>query len=156
ASVGRKMLHWCACKFRDRLTAAKIVENGITRRVHFQPEDDYKATYGPLISLVSEKCTNDNAIDVALGRRMEEHRFVIALTFEQVSKQGARHLGAMVMYEASLLNLPAECPRVEKEEHKPRFRTLQTIARQYARNPERFGIVNVWRPKVGADVATLP
>ena len=45
------------------------------------------------------------------------------------------------------MNLPAECPRVDSEEHKTRFRTLQAIASQYRAHPERFGIVNVWRPK---------
>ena len=29
-----------------------------------------------------------------------------------------------------------------------RYRTLLSIARQYRSNPERFGIVKVWRPKV--------
>ena len=47
-----------------------------------------------------------------------------------------------------LLRLPDECPRVEREEHKTRFRTLQAIARQYREHPERFAIVNIWRPRV--------
>jgi hypothetical protein len=34
-------------------------------------EDDYKAVYTPLISLVSENCSNDNAVDLALGRAMD-------------------------------------------------------------------------------------
>ena len=129
------------------LASAKIVENGKAQRVRLKREDDYKATYGPLISLISEKCANDNSIDLALGRPMDEYRFVIALTFEKLSNRRARHLRAMVMWEQTLLNLPAECPRVDFEEHKTRFRTLQAIARQYRAHPERFGIVNVWRPK---------
>jgi hypothetical protein len=80
---------------------------------------------------VSEKCSNENAIDLALGRAMDEYRFVIALTYERLSNRRARHLRGMVMWEEALLNLPVECPRVEKEEHKTRFRTLQAIARQY-------------------------
>ena len=51
----------------------------------------------------------------------------------------------MVIYEPTLLNLPDEMPLVDFEEHKTRYRTLQAIARQYAANPERFGIVKVWR-----------
>ena len=111
------------------------------------PENDYKATYGPLISLISEKCANDNAIDFALGRPMEEYRFVVALTYEKLHDRRARHLRAMVMWEPALLNLPEECPRVDFEEHKTRFRTLQAIARQYRAHPECFGIVKIWRPK---------
>lgn len=137
----------CGDWLRGLLASAHIVENGRSRRVRLMREDDYKATYGPLISLISEKCANDNAIDVALGRPMDEHRFVVALTFEKLNNRRARHLRAMVMWEPALLNLPAECPRVDFEEHKTRFRTLQAIARQYRSNPECFGIVNVWRPK---------
>jgi len=136
---------WCKEKMHGLLASVRVVENGKSQRVRLQREDDYKATYGPLISLVSEKCSNDNAIDLSLGHPMEEYRFVIALTFEQLNNRRARHLRAMVIYEPTLLNLPDEMPLVDFEEHKTRYRTLQAIARQYAANPERFGIVKVWR-----------
>ena len=125
----------------------KVVKDGKARRVRLQREDDYKAAYGPLISLVSEKCTSNDSIDLALGRPMEEYRFVIALTYEQLSDRRARHLRAMVMWEQSLLNLPAECPRFERKEHETRYRTLQAIARQYRAHPERFGVVQSGGPK---------
>ena len=144
-------------RLRDRidgmLASVKIVQDGKLRRVRLEREDDYKATYGPLISLVSEKCTNEHAIDLALGRPMQEYRFIIALTFEQLSNRRARHLRAMVMWEEALLNLPAECPGVEKEEHKTRFRTLQAIARLYRKSPECFGVVKMWRPREVAALA---
>ena len=38
-------------------------------------------------------------------------------------------------------------PRVDFEEHKTRYRTLQAIGKLYRKYPERFGIVKVWRPK---------
>src|SRR5882757_9074413 len=132
------------------LASSTVVENGKSQRVRLIQEDDYKATYGPLISLVSEKCNNDNAIDLALGRPMEEYRFVIALTFEKLHNRRARHLRAMVIREEALRNLPTECPRVDFAEHKTRFRTLQAIARQYAASPDCFGIVKVWRPKLSS------
>src|SRR5262245_59383106 len=141
-----KCCYWCSDRIHGMLASAKVVENGRTHRIRLMREDDYKATYGPLISLVSEKCTNDAAIDLALGRPMQQYRFVIALTFEKLHNRRARHLRALVMYEQALLNLPAECPRVDFEEHKTRFRTLQAIAKQYKAHPERFGIVNIWRP----------
>jgi hypothetical protein len=118
-------------------------------------EDDYRATYAPLISLISERCTNDDSMDLALGRPMDEFRFVIALTFEQLSTRRARHLRAMVMWEQALLDLPEQMPRVDFEEHKTRYRTLLSIARQYRANPERFGIVKVWRPKQVAHEAEI-
>jgi hypothetical protein len=148
-----RMRRRCGDMIFGSLATVKIIRNGKAHRVRLQPEDDYKATYGPLISLISEKCSNDHAIDLALGRPMQEFRFVIALTFEQLSDRRARHLRAMVMWEETLLNLPAECPRVEKDEHKTRFRTLQVIGRQYQKHPERFGIVHVWRPREVAALA---
>jgi hypothetical protein len=83
---------------------------------------------------------------------MEEHRFVIALTFEKLHNRRARHLRAMVMWEEALRNLPRDCPRVDFEEHKTRFRTLQAIAREYAAAPHCFGAVKVWRPKYSSVV----
>jgi hypothetical protein len=138
-------------RITNTLASTRIMENGRSRRVPMMREDDYRATYAPLISLISERCTNDDSLDLALGRPMNEYRFVIALTFEQLHSRRARHLRAMVMWEKALLELPDEMPRVDVEEHKTRYRTLLAIARQYRQHPERFGIVKVWRPKSIAD-----
>jgi hypothetical protein len=126
---------------------ATVVENGRRQRVRLIRDDDYRATYSPLIGLMSEKCSNDDSIDLAIGRPMHEYRFVIALTFEQLDSRRARHLRAMVMWEQELLSLPEEMPRVSFEQHKTRYRTLLAIAREYRAHPERFGVVNVWRPQ---------
>jgi hypothetical protein len=134
-------------RITDMLASVKVTENGQSQRVRLIREDDYRATYAPLISLISEKCTNDDSIDLALGRPMEEHRFVVALTFEQLNTRRARPRRAMVMWEPMLVNLPDEMPRVDIEEHQTRYRTLQAISRLYRKHPERFGIVKVWRPK---------
>jgi hypothetical protein len=138
-----------------RFASVRISENGRNRRVPMIREDDYRATYAPLISLISERCTNDDSLDLALGRPMDEFRFVIALTFEQLNSRRARHLRAMVMWEKALLELPEEMPRVDAEEHKTRYRTLLAIARQYRATPERFGVVKVWRPKLVATEAQI-
>ena len=92
-------------RITERFASVRIVENGRSRRVPLIREDDYRATYGPLISLISERCTNDNSLDLALGRPMDEYRFVIALTFEQLNSRRARHLRAMVIWEKALLEL---------------------------------------------------
>ena len=137
------------------VASVKVEENGVSQRVQRIRQNDYRATYGPLISLISERCTNDDSMDLAIGRPMEEHRFVIALTFEKLDSRRARHLRAMVMWEPMLLNLPDEMPRVDYEEHKVRFRTLQTIAKLYREHPDRFGIVKVWRPRYLSASATV-
>jgi hypothetical protein len=144
---GGRFRRRCDRFLMDMLTTVKIVKDGKTRRIRLQRESDYKATYGPLISIVSEKCNNDNSIDLALGRPMDEHRFVIALTYERLHDRRARHLRAMVMLEETLKNLPREYPKLDFEEHRTRYRTLQEIARQYAKHPSHFGIIRVWRPK---------
>jgi hypothetical protein len=138
-------------RITETVASVKISENGRSERVPLIRDDDYRAAYAPLIALVAEKCTNEGAIDLAIGRPMEEHRFVIALTFEQLDRRRARHLRAMVMWEPMLRGLPDEMPRVDFEEHKTRYRTLLAIAREYRAHPERFGIVKVWRPRnIGA------
>jgi hypothetical protein len=144
-------------RITDMFASATVVENGRRQRIRLVREDDYRATYGPLISLVSEKCTNDDSIDLALGRPMEEHRFVIALTFEQLNMRRARHLRAMVILEPLLISLPEEMPRVDFEEHKTRYRTLLAIKREYCAHPDRFGVLKVWRPKRlhAADLASI-
>jgi hypothetical protein len=131
----------------DVLTSAHVIENGKEQRVRLEKEDDYRAAYGPLVSLVSETASNDHAIDLAIGRPMDEYRFVIALTFEKLSDRRARQLRALVMWEEALKRLPEHCPGVEYAEHKTRLRTLQAVAAQYRAHPERFGVVKMWRPQ---------
>ena len=143
----RKARRGIRARITDTVASVKISENGRSERVPLIRDDDYRAAYAPLIALIAEKCTNDGAIDLAIGRPMEEHRFVVALTFEQLNRRRARHLRAMVMYEPALLDLPEEPPCVDFEEHKTRYRTLLSISRQYRENPERFGIVKMWKAK---------
>ena len=138
----------------DMVASSKVVENGKVERVRLLREDDYKATYGPLISLISEKCSNDNAIDLALGRPMEEYRFVIALPFEKLHNRRARHLRAMVMWEETLRNLPQDCPQVDFEEHKTRYRTLQAIARHNSFSRAARAL-NLTQPAVSMQVRHL-
>jgi hypothetical protein len=152
AETTRRRRRGISERITDAVASVTVTENGRTTRVPLIREDDYRASYAPLISLISEKCTNDDSIDLAIGRPMQEHRFVIALTFEQLNSRRARHLRAMVIWEPMLLSLSEDMPRVDFEEHKTRYRTLLAIAKQYRANPEHFGIVKVWRPKASPGV----
>src|SRR5688572_11312088 len=107
-------------------------------------EDDYRAMYAPLISLISEQCAHAGALEMAIDIERQEYRFVVALTFEQLNAHRTRRLRAMVMYEPMLLTLPDDCPEVEREESKTRYQTLLAIKRQYQTNPERFGVFKIW------------
>jgi hypothetical protein len=108
--------------------------------------NDYRAIYDPLISLIAERCTNEHSLDLAMGRAMQEHRFVIALTYEKLCDIRAQHFRAMVIYEPELLNFPVSPPAFERPEYATRFESLKAIADQYKRNPHIFGIVKMWRP----------
>jgi hypothetical protein len=134
-------------RITETVASVRVSENGTSERVPMIRDDDYRAAYAPLIALIAEKCASDDSIDLSVGRPMDEHRFVVALTFEQLDRRRARHLRALVIYEPMLLTLPETLPRVDYEEHKTRYRTLLSIAKQYRENPERFGVVKVWRPK---------
>ena len=117
--------------------------------------DDYNKTYDPIVSMIAASCSNEGSVDLALGKPVTEHRFVVALTYEKVKDRRMRHFRAMVILEteiAAFLEEPG--PRLRRPEHATRLATLRCIARQYNAHPERFGVVSVWRPATaGASVA---
>ena len=144
-------------RITDMLASVKVTENGRSQRVRLIREDDYRATYAPLISLISEKCTNDNSIDLALGRPMDEHRFVIALTFEQLNTPPRAP-------PARDGDVGADAAQPARRDAARRFRGAQDALPHaagdratYRAHPERFGIVKVWRPKRphAADLASI-
>ena len=59
-------------RITNALASIKVTENGRSRRVPLVREDDYRATYAPLISLISERCTNDDSLDLDLRHLVGE------------------------------------------------------------------------------------
>jgi hypothetical protein len=116
--------------------------------------NEYRAMYDPIVNLVAERCTNSNSIDLALGRPLYEHHFVVAMTFERTCNARSQHFRAMMVSEAELLRFPDSLPSFEREEHRARFATLRAVARQYAAHPERFGVIKVWRHYATAEGET--
>jgi hypothetical protein len=109
--------------------------------------EDYNHTYDPIVSMIAASCSNEGAIDLALGRPVAEHRFVVALTYEKIKDRRMRHFRAMVVLETEIgAFLEEPGPRLRRPEHTTRLQTLRCIARQYQAHPERFGVVSVWRP----------
>jgi hypothetical protein len=108
---------------------------------------DYNHTYDPIVSMIAASCSNEGAIDLALGKPVAEHRFVVALTYEKIKDRRMRHFRAMVVLETEIgAFLEEPGPRLRRPEHTTRLATLRAIARQYQAHPERFGLVSVWRP----------
>jgi hypothetical protein len=113
---------------------------------------EYRRTYDRLINKIAACLANQNSLDYSLGKPMVAHRYVVALTYEKLCDLRSQHFRVMVVREAELLDFP-EKVRVTRPELTTRFETLKAIARQYREDyavnpeqPERFGILLVWRP----------
>jgi hypothetical protein len=118
--------------------------------------DDYNKTYDPVVSMIAASCSNEGSVDLALGKPVTEHRFVVALTYEKVKDRRMRHFRAMVILEAEIAAFLEEPgPRLRRPEHATRLASLRCIARQYNAHPERFGVVSVWRPAAGGASVAL-
>lgn len=136
-----------ACTMADPVVHLKPNGHGLFHRAVKAPKnDDHRALYGPLISLIAEACTNQGSIDLAIGRPMREFRFVVALTFEQTADHRLRHLRAMVISEDEILRWPWATAKLDAQLQLRRS-TMDKIAQQYQLRPQEFGIVNVWRPE---------
>jgi hypothetical protein len=64
--------------------------------------------------------------------------YLVALTCESAGDMRTRKIRAMVTRKSLLTNLPAEMPKLESPNHHTRWQTLQFLAAEYARNPQRF------------------
>ena len=129
------------------------------KKWHFNPiggapkYNEYRRTYDRLINKVASALTNQNSLDYSLGKDMVPHRYVVALTYEKLCELRAQHFRVMICKEDELLNFP-DTVRFNRPEHATRFETLKQVARQYREDhaanpvqPERFGILLVWRPQ---------
>lgn len=122
--------------------------------------NEYRRTYDRLVNKIAAALTNQNSLDYSLGKAMIPHRYVVALTYEKLCDLRAQHFRVMLVREEELLNFP-EMVRFNRPEHATRFETLRAVALQYKEDyalnpiqPERFGILLVWRPlKEKPDVA---
>lgn len=72
------------------------------------------------------------------GAPVSTAEYLVTLTCEVAGDIRTRKIRAMVMRKSLLTQLPAEPPRLEAERHGTRWRTIQTLAAEYARNPWRF------------------
>lgn len=64
--------------------------------------------------------------------------YLIALTCESEGEMKTRKIRAMVIQKSLLLNLPQEVPKFESPRHITRWKTLQMMAAEYNKNPDRF------------------
>ena len=64
--------------------------------------------------------------------------YLVALTCEAAGDMRTRKIRAMVTKKSLLTNLPAEMPKLESGHHGTRWQTLQFLAAEYVRHPQRF------------------
>lgn len=130
---------------------------------------DWKKFYDPLVSLAAARTSNEGAIDYAIGKRMNIHRFVLVLTYEPHVDERMRHFRTMAILEQDLINanflikqnmlgktLAVDhrarlYPVVNDDGSIESYRTklIYQIAEEFVENPSSFGILNVWRPIEG-------
>lgn len=132
--------------FKRIVSTVTVVENGQRKRVVVRRADDYRAVYGPLLGLCSEKLTNAGALLLSIKAPMVEHKIVAALTYEKLTNTRARHFRVMLVQEAELLALPDECPALWHPDHATRYKTLCFLRDEYKRNPQFFGVLYSWTP----------
>jgi len=73
-----------------------------------------------------------------IGGPVSSAKYIIALTCEAAGEMKTRKIRAMVIQRALLQSLPAETPKLESPSHITRWETLQFLAAELARNPNRF------------------
>ncbi len=73
-----------------------------------------------------------------MGAPVSAVTYLVALTCESAGDMRTRKIRAMVTRKSLLTNLPAERPKLESPNHATRWQTLQFLAVEYARNPQRF------------------
>ncbi len=73
-----------------------------------------------------------------IGAPVHVATYLVALTCENAGDMRTRKIRAMVTRKSLLIALPAEMPRLESPNHATRWQTLQFLAAEYARNPQRF------------------
>lgn len=80
----------------------------------------------------------DGLLKRDMGGPVNAAIYLVSLTCESAGEMRTRKIRAMVIQKNTLVNLPAECPKLEASQHGTRWKTLQFLAAQYQKNPAQF------------------
>ena len=100
-------------------------------------DDDTWYLLNAVLNEISE-CFALGHVKRDMGADVVSERYLTALTYERAGAMRTHKVRAMVIKKETLLNLPAELPKLESENHRTRFRTLQKLAEEYRVRPGRF------------------
>ena len=106
------------------------------------PEKDYWYFLNAVLNEIAEQFAA-GAIREDLGLPVTCEQFVICLTSEVDDNVRMRKVRAMVIRKSLLENLPAERPKLSREEHDTRWGTLQKLAKAYQTKKYQFLIVEL-------------
>ena len=73
-----------------------------------------------------------------LGLPVERGEYVLCLTCEKSGLVRTQKIRGMLLRKTLLANIPKEEPQYESPSHETRWKTIQQLAGQYQKNPQRF------------------
>ena len=106
------------------------------------PEEDRWFYLNAVLNEVSEQFAAGQ-VRAELGHDVRRADFLIALTCERAGEVRTQKVRAMVVRVDLLTKLPEKRPKLESSNHATRWKTLQTLAKRYAADPESFLRVEV-------------
>jgi hypothetical protein len=101
------------------------------------PKDDMWYFLNAVLNDLSEQFAT-GLMKRDLGATVSTASYLVALTCETAGEIRTRKIRAMVIRKSLLMKLPAETPTLESPNHVTRWKTLQFLATEYAKNPWRF------------------
>lgn len=101
------------------------------------PEKDYWYYLNAVLNELSEQFAQ-GALREDLGLPVTCAEYVICLTSEADANIRMRKIRALIIRKSLLEALPEKCPKVDREQHQTRWRTLQKLAAAYEKSPHRF------------------
>lgn len=101
------------------------------------PKEDYWYYLNPVLNELSEQFA-EGFMKQNLQLPTSCASYLIAITSECDAELRMRKVRAMVVQKSLLTQLPAEPPNLENKNHATRWRTLQQLSAEYAKNPHKF------------------
>ncbi|NUQ62385.1 MAG: hypothetical protein HUU20_07845 [Pirellulales bacterium] len=101
------------------------------------PKEDCWQYLNAVLNEISERFA-DGHIKRDLGLPVQRGQYVLCLTCERAGPVRTQKVRGMLIRKSLLTAFPREEPRYESSWHVTRWKTLQQLAEQYAKNPHRF------------------
>lgn len=101
------------------------------------PKDDMWYFLNAILNDLSEQFAT-GLMKRDLGATVATSNYLVALTCETAGDMRTRKIRAMVIRKSLLTQLPEKTPQFESPNHLTRWKTLQFLATEYAKNPWRF------------------